>query len=99
MFSKSPRYFFDRDELGEEEDVWKISDRPKSSNGLHSAAFPDTLVERCISIGCPKGGEVLDPFAGTGTSLVVAVKSGRPVVGIDLKMDFCEHMAKMLSAL
>lgn len=99
MFSKSPRYFFDRDELGEEEDVWKISNRPRSNNGLHSAAFPDALVERCISIGCPKGGEVLDPFAGTGTSLVVAVKSGRRAVGIDLKIDFCDHMAKMLSAL
>lgn len=99
MFSKSPKYNFDREALGDEEDIWKISTRPKSNNGLHSAAFPDALVEKCLAIGCPEGGEVLDPFAGTGTSLMVAVKSGRPAVGIDLKKAFCEHMAKMLGTI
>ena len=44
-------------------------------------------------------GEVLDPFAGTGTTMKVALESGRPAVGIDLKAEFCEHIAKSLAAL
>ncbi len=99
MFSKTPRYFFDRSKLGEEEDVWTISERPKGSNGLHSAAFPEQLVEKCLRVGCPEGGHVLDPFAGTGTVLRVAVNSGRPATGIDLSQRFCEYMGKSLDAL
>jgi DNA modification methylase len=96
MFAKSPRYYFDRDSLGAEEDVWTISARPKNNNGLHSAAFPDELVERCIKIGCPEVGEVLDPFAGSGTVLRVAAELGHPAVGIDISMDYCEYAAKQL---
>ena len=98
MFSKSPRYYFDRKKLDSEEDVWEISDRPKSSNGIHSAAFPDQLVEKCLRIGCPSDGRVLDPFAGSGTVLRVALKSGRPAVGIDLSPKFCEYMSKRTRA-
>lgn len=99
MFSKSQKYYFDRDKLQNEEDVWMISTRPKSSNGLHSAAFPEPLVEKCLSVGCPSNGEVLDPFAGSGTTLVVAARSGRTAVGIDLNHEFCYHMAKSLGDL
>ena len=99
MFSKSQRYFFNRSALGNEEDIWNISARPKSSNGLHAAAFPEELVKRCLELGCPERGEVLDPFAGTGTTLEVAVKSGRAAVGIDLKQEFCEYMAQSLGKL
>lgn len=99
MFSKTQRNYFDRSALGDFEDVWNISVRPKSSKGLHSAAFPEELVEKCLDVGCPEGGKVLDPFAGTGTSLVAAVKSGRPAVGIDLKPEFCTYMAAALDQL
>ncbi len=97
MFSKSARYHFDRSALNGDEDVWTISARPRPSHGLHSAAFPEELVQKCIDVGCPPDGEVLDPFAGTGTTLKVAVASGRPAVGIDLKLEFCEYMAKSLT--
>jgi DNA modification methylase len=101
MFSKSPRYFFDRAGLVDagEEDIWQISDRAKSSAGLHSAAFPEQLVERCLKVGCRPGGVVLDPFAGTGTTLRVALKSGRSATGIDLSPIFCDYMAKSLADL
>lgn len=101
MFSKSPRYFFDRTGLvdAREEDIWQISDRAKSSAGLHSAAFPEQLVQRCLQVGCPPGGRVLDPFAGTGTTLRVALTSGRSATGIDLSPKFCEYMAKSLAEL
>jgi len=97
MFSKSPRYRFDRRALGDDEDVWMISARPSGARGIHYAAFPDELVERCLRVGCTPGGEVLDPFAGSGTVLSVALRLGHPAVGIDLSERFCRHMAAELS--
>ena len=99
MLSKSPHYNFNRSGLNGDEDIWTISARPQPSNGLHFAAFPEELVRRCLDIGCRENGEVLDPFAGTGTTLKVALDTGRPAVGIDLKAEFCEHMAKSLKTI
>ena len=99
MFSKSPRYHFNRKELGGEEDIWTISSRPKNSGGLHSAAFPDELVKKCLQVGCPEKGCVLDPFAGTGTVVRVAIESARPATGIELSNRFCEHMVRELETL
>ena len=99
MFSKSPRYYFSREALNREEDIWTISSRARSNGGLHSAAFPEQLVQRCLDIGCPKTGRVLDPFAGTGTTLRVALKSGRSAVGIDLSEQFCDFMVNELRGL
>lgn len=99
MFSKSPRYYFSRGALSKEEDIWTISTRRRSNGGVHAAAYPEQLVERCILIGCPEGGRVLDPFAGTGTTLRVAVKLGRSAVGIDLSEPFCDYMVNDLRGL
>jgi DNA modification methylase len=95
MFVKNRRYFFNRQPLIDqkvEEDMWTIVARPKPTNGVDTAPFPDQLVERCLEIGCPEGGTVLDPFAGAGTTLRVAALSGRPATGIDLNPSFCEYM-------
>jgi len=99
MFSKKPHYYFSRAGLSEEEDIWTISDRPRNTGGLHSAAFPDRLVEKCLRVGCPDRGEVLDPFAGSGTVIRVAAGSGRPATGIDLSSAFCDYMVKTLRRL
>jgi DNA modification methylase len=99
MFSKSPRYYFSRDGLDGGEDVWTIPARPQKVKGIHSAAFPEALVEKCLAIGCPEGGTVLDPFAGSGTALRVALGTGRPAVGIDLSDQFCAHMVRDLGTL
>ena len=47
-------------------DVWLINTVPYK--GGHFAAFPPKLAETCIKAGCPKGGVVLDPFFGSGTT-------------------------------
>lgn len=99
MFSKSPRYYFSRAGLKHEEDIWTISARRRSNGGVHSAAYPEQLVERCLEIGCIHGGRILDPFAGSGTTLRVALKSGRPCVGIDLSEEFCEFIVNELRKL
>ena len=71
--------------------VWDIPTKPFS--GAHFAVFPDTLVTRMIKAGCPPGGVVLDPFMGSGTVGLTAVKNGRRYLGIELNSDYIS-MAK-----
>ncbi|MCE5328131.1 MAG: site-specific DNA-methyltransferase [Planctomycetaceae bacterium] len=96
MFSKSPRYWFDRSSLGKDQDIWTISARPKKNGSKHLAPFPDELALKCIEIGCPPGGQVLDPFAGSGTVLRVALEHGRTAVGVDLSEDYFNYMQEEL---
>jgi DNA modification methylase len=101
MLTKNRKYYFNRQPLIDcgEEDMWTIAARPKSTPGIETAPFPDELVERCLAIGCPPGGMVIDPFAGGGTSLRVSVRSGRNATGIDLNPDFCAYMVQSLQGL
>lgn len=62
-------------------DCWSIPLRP--SRHKHAAAFPEALCVRPILAGCPKGGIVLDPFIGSGTTAVVAKRLGRRFIGFD----------------
>jgi DNA modification methylase len=63
-------------------DVWSIPTSPFP--GAHFATMPPELARRCILAGCPTDGTVLDPFAGSGTTLKVARSLGRKSVGIEL---------------
>lgn len=95
MFAKDRKYHFNREHLVTneiDEDVWTISARPKMNGGINTAPFPDELVKRCLEIGCPPGGLVLDPFVGSGTTMRVALQTGRPVIGIDLSEVLCKHI-------
>ncbi|MFO1351006.1 MAG: site-specific DNA-methyltransferase [Gammaproteobacteria bacterium] len=102
MFVKSRQYHFDKQPLIDqkvEEDMWTIAARPKTGNGLDTAPYPDELVTRCLQIGCPSGGVVLDPFLGSGTTTRVAVSKGYPAIGIDLKREFCLYSVNQLRTL
>lgn len=100
LFSKSPRYFFDREGLDGEEDVWFIEpDRRSLARGTHYAPYPRALVERCISAGCPEGGTVLDPFLGGGTTMYVADEMQRSSVGVELNPNFCALVAENMEKL
>ncbi len=95
IFSKGPRYYFKRDALEGEEDIWKIVARPENP-GAHFAPYPRELVDRCLACGCPEGGTVLDPFVGSGTTMVSALRSGRQAVGIELKPEYADFAAKRI---
>ncbi len=102
MFVKGRKYNFNRDALVRmkiEEDMWTIAPRPKVKNGLDTAPFPDELVNRCLSVGCPANGSVLDPFAGSGTTVRVALQLGREATGVDLNPQFCQYMVSQLKTL
>ncbi|MBE9012147.1 DNA methylase [Pseudanabaenaceae cyanobacterium LEGE 13415] len=59
-------------------------------NRNHSAAFPKALPEWFIKLFTTLDDVVLDPFAGSGTSCVVAKELGRKYVGIEIKSEYCE---------
>lgn len=99
MFSKTPTYYFDRSALEGQEDIWTIHSQSKNTNKTLTAFFPEALVRRCLNIGCLPGGRVLDPFAGTGTTLRAALTSDRPAVGIDLSEKLCTVAAESMRKL
>lgn len=73
-------------------DVWTVTTKP--FKGAHFATFPPDLIEPCVLAGCPAGGVVLDPFAGSGTTGMVAKKHGRDFVLIELNEEYvklCEE--------
>ncbi len=64
--------------------VWEILPEDTHRRDTHSAPYPEDLCKIPILSTCPKGGVVLDPFCGTGTTMAVAAKLGRKSVGIDI---------------
>ena len=75
--------------------VWSIATRPFFEN--HFATYPPTLIETPVKAGCPKGGIVLDPFIGSGTTALVAKRLGRRFIGIDLNPQYVRMAKKRLS--
>ena len=96
-FVKERWYYFDRDAVSRETgqgatlpplDTW-IVPPARGTNG-HKASFSEELIDVPIRATSPEHGVVLDPFVGSGTTLVYAQKLGLRSIGIDLKRDFCE---------
>lgn len=63
-------------------DVWTMA--VANFAEAHFAVFPEELPRKCILAGCPEGGLVLDPFAGSGTTVKVAQDLGRRGIGLEL---------------
>jgi site-specific DNA-methyltransferase (adenine-specific) len=72
--------------------VWTVAGA-RNRHG-HYAAFPEALVEPCIMAGCPEGGTVLDPFAGSGTVGRVAKRLGRSAELIEINPEYVELAQK-----
>lgn len=68
--------------------VWTVATKP--FRGAHFAVMPEALVEPCILAGSKQGDLILDPFLGSGTVAVVAVKHGRRWVGCELNPAYAE---------
>jgi DNA modification methylase len=68
--------------------VWTVTTKP--FRGAHFAVMPAAVVGPCIKAGCPEGGTVLDPFAGSGTTLVVAANLGRGGIGCELNPEYID---------
>jgi len=68
----------------------------RSHKFAHFAVYPETLIEPMIKAGCPPDGIVLDPFAGSGTTGVVAQKLGRSAILIEISPDYVEIIKQRL---
>ena len=95
-FTKARWYYFDKSKVARTAttgsklpplDTWTVP--PAKGNGRHKAAFSEELVRIPILSTCHKKGIVLDPFAGTGTSLAFARRQGLRSIGIDIKEEYC----------
>ncbi len=74
--------------------VWTVATRPYPE--AHFATFPPKLIEPCILAGSRFGDIVLDPFAGSGTTLWVAEHFGRDSIGIELNPEYCRLIEKRM---
>ena len=71
---------------------WFIHNPPPRKKGVlvHPAKFPETLAQEFIEFFTKQGGTVLDPMAGTGSTLVAALRAGRNSYGIELNPKYAE---------
>lgn len=78
----------DHDPLDDLPTVWRQVTQPFPE--AHFAVMPYQLAERCLRAGLPAGGLALDPFCGSGTTGMAAIKLGGRFVGIDLNREYLD---------
>lgn len=71
-------------------DVWEIIPEDSQNRTLHFSPYPTDLCRMPILSTCPRGGLVVDPFCGTGTTLAAAASMGRYAIGIDICAEYLE---------
>jgi DNA modification methylase len=69
-------------------DVWDILPEDTQKRKSHFAPYPEDLCCIPLLATCPPGGLALDPFCGTGTTNLVAMRLGRKSVGIDISAEY-----------
>ncbi len=106
LLSKSQDYYYNIDAVrGPNErrlrTIWDIPTEPqKRSYALdvnHPAVMPMKLAKRCVEITSRAGDVVLDPYAGSGTTLIAARDLDRSWVGVELNPDFVAMIERRLS--
>ncbi|MDA7951635.1 MAG: site-specific DNA-methyltransferase [Pirellulaceae bacterium] len=82
-----------------EEDTWyfpRVAGTFKERRGFHGCQMPEQLLGRIIHSCSNQNDLVLDPFAGSGTTLAVAKKLNRKYLGYEISKDYCEQIASRL---
>jgi DNA modification methylase len=75
--------------------IWNITG---ASTRNHPAPFPLELATRLVCMFSFTGDTVLDPFCGSGTTMIAALKKGRNSIGIEIDRQYCRMAAKRLKA-
>jgi DNA modification methylase len=78
---------------------WFIHNPPPRKKGVlaHPAKFPETMAQEFIEFFTKKGGTVLDPMAGTGSTLVAALRAGRNAYGIELNPKYARIAEQVIA--
>lgn len=85
-------------------DVWQVpkvtsgTDRSSKERTDHPAQFPTALVDRIVRASSNAGEMVLDPFMGSGSTAIAALRAGRRVVGFELEERYVELAARRIDA-
>ncbi len=82
LLTKQRRGYYYVPQPGCETDVWTLP--PSRGHALHSSMMPLELARRCIEVGSPPGGRVVDPFGGLGTTRRAAKATGRSATCIEI---------------
>ncbi len=101
LLSKSKDYYYDLEAVRGPRDrrlrtVWDIPTEPNGNGGDHPAIMPLALASRCVAITSQQDSVVLDPYAGSGTTLVAAQNLGRKWVGVELKPAYVDMIEQRL---
>jgi modification methylase len=75
--------------------IWTI---PGASTREHPAPFPLELATRLVCMFSFSGDTVLDPFCGSGTTMVAALKNGRSSIGVEIDREYCRMAARRLKS-
>jgi len=75
--------------------IWSFSGESKKRVG-HPAPFPIELPRRCIKLFSFVGDIILDPFVGSGTTLIAAYLNNRKGIGVDIDKKYCDLAIKRL---
>lgn len=99
LFSKSERYYYDVNALRGPNGrrirtVWNVNTSPIPN--AHFATFPIALIKPCILTTSHDNDFVLDPFLGSGTTGLAAIKSNRRFIGIELNPRYCAMAMKRI---
>ena len=106
LLSKSQDYYYDTAAVKGPNGrrlrtMWDISTEPRRKNdgGIedHPAVMPMTLAQRCIQITSRLGDTVLDPYAGSGTTLIAAQELGRNWAGIELNPAYVDLIERRVT--
>ena len=73
--------------------IWNITG---ASTRTHPAPFPLELASRLVRMFSFHGDTVLDPFCGTGTTMIASLRYGRNCIGIDIEPEYCRIAARYL---
>jgi site-specific DNA-methyltransferase (adenine-specific) len=76
--------------------VWTVATH--SFKGAHFATFPPDLIRPCVLAGAPRGGVVLDPFGGAGTTAVVAMQEGRKSILCELNPNYAAMAERRIAS-
>ena len=103
LLSKNQDYYYDEDAVRGPNGrrlrtTWDIRTEPCGCGALdsHPAVMPAALARRCIEMTSREGDAVLDPYAGSGTTLLAARDLGRRWVGVELKAEFVKLIERRL---
>ena len=80
---------------GSVSDFWDVT--TKGNHDSHFASYNTDLIKKPILAGCPEGGIIYDPFMGTGTTALAALRSNRNFIGSEMSQEYCKIIDKNLA--